>query len=164
MSSSGPTAPFQALPGQNSVENNIDGHDPDSEKELVAVGEALGVDDRQEVGFDEAARVSGAAAHDPQAIFKGRERADPSGEFDQGAPPGRREMEPREPRPFQDQEAAGHDKQDEGEMKDHDGIGKKAMDHPRPRKSPRTGSGPLIASRTFMNGSMAFTLAPRTHL
>ena len=70
--------------------------------------------------FNEAGLISRSSARFPEPLFQGRERADPAGEFNQGSPTRRGKVKPYHPPPFQNQEPAEQDKQNEREMEKHE--------------------------------------------
>ncbi len=96
---------------------------------LQPAGQAGRVDQGQQIIFDEALGVSGAARRRPQGIFQRRQGAQCATELDPGTPYGAGQMQPGRPRPAQGQQAPQHDKEYEGEMREDHGSGGNRIEH-----------------------------------
>jgi hypothetical protein len=112
------TAPFSKNEG---VDDQIREEDHDREDSLPCGGEAVRVDDRQQITGDEIAFVR-SAAEAPQPVLQRREGADPPRQFDDEAPGGGRKVQPGDPGPAKDEKPPGDDEDDEEEVPDRDRV------------------------------------------
>ena len=102
-----------------------------TEGHLKLPGQPRGVKERQNVVLDESGLVSRSSARFPEPVLQGRKRADPAGEFNQGSPTRRGKVEPYHPPPYQNQESAEQDKQNEREMKKNQEVGQPVIERRR---------------------------------
>ena len=102
-----------------------------TEHDLNLSGQPGGVKKGQDVVFNEAGLIPPSSARFPDPLFQGRERADPAGEFNQGSPARRGKVKPYYPSPFQNQEPAEQDKQNEREMEKNEEIGQPVIEERR---------------------------------
>lgn len=72
---------------------------------------------------NEVARVLVEAGASAEIVFERRKRADPTGVLDDGAPDCGRDVQPGNPAPSQDDNAAEQDEEDERDVKSNDGVG-----------------------------------------
>ena len=79
--------------------------------------------------LNEARGVGGATALLAQPVFKGRERADPSGELDPRSPSRGGKVHPSSAPPARDDQPSENDEQHETEMQNNCGVGESAKAH-----------------------------------
>ena len=108
---------------QESVDGQVDEQDGDPQRDLNLARQFFRVQDRDQVPFHESAGVAAGPAHLAQPVFQRRERADPSAEFDRRAPDERRHVEPGDPPPAQDQQAAENNEQDKRQVEEENEVG-----------------------------------------
>src|SRR5262249_13791354 len=105
------------------VHKGIERKHENAEDNLCAAGQLVRVENRDDVVLDESAAISCLAAKPAPMVFERRERTDPAEEFDEHAPHGGRQVDPREKRPAQNEEAAQDHEQHETEVENDDEIG-----------------------------------------
>lgn len=107
-----------------------------TEEDLDPSGQSRRIKKRQDVVLDETGLIPRSSSRLPEPLLQGRERADPAGEFNQGSPTRRGQVEPHHPPPFQDQESAEQDKQNEGEMEKNEEISQPVIEQRGHSQSP----------------------------
>ena len=90
---------------------------------MVPARQPAGIQDRENVAFDEATGVASLAAEAPQKDIKGRQRAHPVEQLDERAPHRARHVHPYHSRPPQRHHPTRHRESHEHEVRDDDDIG-----------------------------------------
>jgi len=96
------------------------------QRPLPLAGRAGRIGRRPEVMIDMAAGVTGLAHGAAQMVFWRGERTGPVGELDQHPPPRRRPVEPGQPGPAPDRQAAERHERDERQVEQRHGVGDQA--------------------------------------
>jgi len=111
------------------INADIDHKHDGTQEELKAAGEKGGIEERDDVTFDEVRSISGSSSLDPKPVLQRGQWAYPAREFNEGAPDRSGNVEPC-PAPFvQDQKTAKNDEQNEKEMGDDHHICKERKRH-----------------------------------
>ena len=114
---------------QPTIHECVHDQDDDAEDVLRIAGQACGIEEREEIAREKILFVPWFTAAYTKPIFDGRQGTDPSSELDHRAPDCCRKMNPCDLPPFDDQESPANDKEDEGEMTQHDKVGKNCVQH-----------------------------------
>jgi hypothetical protein len=142
------------------VDHNHDG----AEDPLQLARQRGGIEDRQQILLDETGGIPGAAAAPPQPVLERRQRADPAGELDPGAPDRRRHVQPGDPGAPEHQQPAEDDEEHEREVDGDRRVGQNLKDHMASEALSRTPkmwlrlashsiSGPRSARASRLDGS-----------
>jgi hypothetical protein len=113
------------------VDDQVGEQDQESEDELNLAGEAGGVDDRQQVVLDEAARIARGAGEAPELVFERGEGTETARDLDEHSPDCRWKVEQAEPPAVEGEQTAEDDELDDGEVGDDEEVREGAMDHGR---------------------------------
>lgn len=119
-------APAVEEPG---IDGNIDDDDHTGERELDSSGEAIRIEDGQEIMLNEALRVARFACHVPEMIFQVCEWAHAAGELNEGRPGGGWKMNGEYPSPPRSECSTQNGEEDERQMDQKDGAGSQMVEH-----------------------------------
>lgn len=108
------------------IDDSVDCKREAPQENLVWSREVQWIVPRQKVALDEIASVRGKTTARAQGVLQRCERTDPRPLLDEHAPHSCRHMDPRNPLPPQDEQAAEHHEQHESEMKDKSRVGHQA--------------------------------------
>ena len=100
----------------------VEEKDDKAEDDLEPSGQPGRIQEGQDIVLNETGLIPPASSRLPEPLLQGCERTDPAGEFNEGSPTRRRQVEPYHPRPFQDQEPSEQDKKNEGEVEKNEKI------------------------------------------
>ena len=113
------------------IDGDIDADHQEPENNLHGLGKFGGVKDRQDIVFDEPAGVSRLPSLEPQRLFPGGQRADPTGELDERSPYRGRKMDPAKGWPPEDEDSPCYHENDEGKVNEDATISEQPVDHGR---------------------------------